>query len=327
MSHSIIQIITAKSFKDEVSQKSEKCSFETSWKTNHADGLISNFYKVKSNESQALIDAMSPLLNKAEENKILILPVEAAIYKAKEIDEEEPKKKQKDRISREELNSKIMLGANLDVNYLLLILFSTIVTAVGLLENNVAVVVGGMVIAPLLSPNIALSFSVVMGERDLFIKSLKTLISGAFIAFIISLGLGFFWQDPLNSTELLSRTDVRISSMLLALASGASGVLALTSGVSSVLVGVMVAVALLPPTVTAGVFYGAGDFDLGSKAGLLLLVNVVCLNFAALLVFLYKGVMPRTWQQKKKANRLKWTVSLILILVIIFITIFLSLNA
>jgi len=102
------------------------------------------------------------------------------------------------------------------------------------------------------------------------------------------------WTGTLDSVELLARTSVGLDGVLLALASGLAAALSLTTGLSSVLVGVMVAVALLPPTATAGIMLGAGNFELATGALLLLAVNVVCVNIAAKLVFLFRGVRPRT---------------------------------
>ncbi len=91
--------------------------------------------------------------------------------------------------------------------------------------------------------------------------------------------------------------------MALALASGAAAVLSLSTGLPSVLVGVMVAVALLPPTATMGLMLGAGKFKLAVGAGLLLAVNVVSVNLSAKVTFLARGIKPRTGLEKQKARQ------------------------
>ena len=90
--------------------------------------------------------------------------------------------------------------------------------------------------------------------------------------------------------------------MALALASGAAGALAFTTGAPATLVGVMVAVALLPPTVATGMFMGSGRLDLSAGAATLLAVNVVSVNLAATLTFLLQGVRPDRWWSKRRAN-------------------------
>jgi uncharacterized membrane protein len=98
----------------------------------------------------------------------------------------------------------------------------------------------------------------------------------------------------------------------------------LTTGLSTTLVGVMVAVALLPPAVTIGIMLGQANFDLAVGAGLLLAVNIVCVNLASKIVFLFKGIQPRTWLEKEKAKRamtvyvLGWLIILVVLILVIY---------
>jgi uncharacterized membrane protein len=138
----------------------------------------------------------------------------------------------------------------------------------------------------------------------------KTAIVGLGLAFLVSLGIGYAWpidigrgQILVGSTELLARTDVGLDGVAIALAAGAAAVLSLTTGLSSTLVGVMVAVALLPPTATLGLLLGGGLPELAFGALLLLLVNIVCVIVAAKVVFHSRGVSPRTWYERSKAKQ------------------------
>jgi uncharacterized membrane protein len=80
-------------------------------------------------------------------------------------------------------------------------------------------------------------------------------------------------------------------------------VISLTTGISSVLVGVMVAVALLPPTAVLGMMIGQDEWQLAHATALLLLINIVSVNLAAKLVLFFKGVKPRTWLEKQQARQ------------------------
>ncbi|MCP5361826.1 MAG: TIGR00341 family protein [Hyphomicrobiales bacterium] len=279
----------------------------------------------RTEELQAITDRICGILGKTP-YQMSILPVETVLPKppAPELVPEE-KKKTLFGISREELYDDVERGAVVNTNFIWLTIFSTVVAAIGLLENNVAVVIGAMVIAPLLGPNIALALASALGDIPLLRRAIVTNLTGVTIALLISIGVGMFWPGPLDSPELLSRTDVGFDGIILAIVAGAAGVLSLTSGVPSVLVGVMVAVALLPPAVTLGVFLGVGNFTLAMGAGLLLAVNVVCVNLAAKFVFLFKGIRPRSWyqqQQAKAATRwsmLFWIISLLLLMGVIIL--------
>ncbi|MDD3620380.1 MAG: DUF389 domain-containing protein, partial [Desulfobulbaceae bacterium] len=107
-------------------------------------------------------------------------------------------------------------------------------------------------------------------------------------------------------------------------ASGAAAALSLTTGLSSVLVGVMVAVALLPPAAALGLMLGQGRIDLAVGAGLLLGINIVCINLASKIVFFLKDIRPRTWLEKEKAKRAMvvytavWLVTLLLLILAIY---------
>jgi uncharacterized hydrophobic protein (TIGR00341 family) len=280
---------------------------------------------VDDNSRQAVIDALQALLGSSENARIIILPVEAALPRETEETDTDKPRAASSAQTREELYNQIERDARLDGNFLLMVSLSTIVASIGLIENSVAVIVGAMVIAPLLGPNIALAFGTSLGDSELIWKSLKTNLTGTSLALLMAIAIGAVWPMYLDSSEILARTDVGLDGVVLALASGAAAVLSLTLGLSSALVGVMVAVALLPPTATLGMMLGSGQFDLAAGAALLLAVNVVCVNLAAKLMFLYKGVKPRTWLEKRKARQsmvtytLIWVVTLGTLLVAIFL--------
>ena len=125
-----------------------------------------------------------------------------------------------------------------------MVILSTIVAAIGLLEDNVAVVIGAMVIAPLLGPNIALAFATSLGDSKLIWKALKTNLTGLGTALLLTIILGYIWPLNFESRELMMRTSVDIDGVVLALASGAAAVISITASWISSLVGVMVAVGM-----------------------------------------------------------------------------------
>jgi uncharacterized hydrophobic protein (TIGR00341 family) len=125
--------------------------------------------------------------------------------------------------------------------------------------------------------------------------------------------------DPTLS-ELASRTQVGLSDVVLALAAGCAGALAFTTGVSAIMVGVMVAVALLPPMVTFGLLLGGGQLKLAMGALSLLAANLICLNLAAVLTFMAQGIRPATWWEKdraKKATRIAVVLWMTLLVVLV----------
>ncbi len=222
-----------------------------------------------------------------------------------------------------ELNVKSGLS-NVNYYYAMVVL-SSIVAGAGLIGNSPAVIIGSMVIAPLLGPNVALAFSVSVGDILLFKKSIKHFFIGVAIAIV----LGFLQGKLINfenlTHEILSRTNITFLDLTLAFCSGIAGVLSLVIGANGTLVGVMIAVALMPPLVTFGILLGRGDTIMALSAFLLFLANVIVINLAGILTFRLEKVAPRQYFQQqiaKKKGRLLiriWLIILLIISVIIFL--------
>jgi uncharacterized membrane protein len=108
------------------------------------------------------------------------------------------------------------------------------------------------------------------------------------------------------------------------LASGAAGALSFTSAAPAVLIGVAVAVALMPPLVVFGLLLGAGDYSLALGALLLFLANLICVNLAGVVTFLSQGIEPRTWWEAKNAKEatviaiVGWILLLAMLIIVVF---------
>jgi uncharacterized hydrophobic protein (TIGR00341 family) len=286
------------------------------------DGMQQMWLLISDDKLQTVLDTLQKLLSEQQTARIVVLPVEMSLPKA---DEEDRKQEDAATEAREALYEGVEKGVRLDLNFMVLVVLSSLVAAIGLITNNAAVVIGAMVIAPLLGPNLALSFGTAMGDLSLIKKSVQTLVAGMILAVAAPAILGMFWTFDITNHELVLRTAVGIDSAILALASGAAAALSLTTGLSSVLVGVMVAVALLPPAAALGLMLGSGNTDLATGAGLLLAVNIVCINLASKIVFDIKGIRPLGWKEKEKAKRSKvvyilgWLVTLFLLIVLIYV--------
>jgi len=273
---------------------------------------------------QALIDKFHGILAN-DKHRIVLIPTLAVIPEPEEAEQPKVEQPQPATAAREELYNTVADGAKVDNTFVLLIVLSTLVAGLGLVEDNVAVVIGAMVIAPLLGPNLAFAFGVALGDHVLMARAIRASSIGLILSIGVSILAGLVLPVDLNSRELIARTTVAYDSVAIALASGAAAVLSLTSGLSSVLVGVMVAVALLPPAAAFGLLLGAGEFARAGGAAVLLGVNLVCVNLAAQVVLVSRGVRPRTWWQKKEAhqsvvlNLVLWGILLLILLAVIYI--------
>ncbi|MCW8922940.1 MAG: TIGR00341 family protein [Gammaproteobacteria bacterium] len=300
----IIEVIVNKQYHDTIKVIAEHHQVDDVWfGAEDEDERINARLLVTPGNRQAVLDELQEAFQTSTGARILILPVETTLSSNKTSEEKEKTSGSSSTISREEIFSQVKKGAQLDQNFFILVVFSSIVAGIGLLENNIAVIIGAMVIAPLLGPNIAFALGSSLGEKKLMWQSLKAIASGIILAVLVAIIIGFIWPLDVETQEVLMRTEANYAGTAIALASGAAAALSLVTGVSGVLIGVMVAVALMPPAVTIGLMLSTGNMPLALGATLLLAVNIVCINLSAKLVFLIKGIQPRTWLEARKAKQ------------------------
>lgn len=283
-------------------------------------------------QTEAISDLVSNRFGDTEGFRIMLLAVEATLPRPEEPEKEEggngdeqPDRGGGGRISREELYTAVSKGAELSPVYAVNAALSALVAAIGLIRGDVAIIIGAMVIAPLLSPNIALALSATLGDLSLAFKAVKSLAVALVLALAVALLMGLLFHVSPAAREIAARTRVGFGDVILALAAGGVGTLAFTTGVAAALIGVMVAVALLPPLVTVGLLAGSGYFELALGAVLLFLINVTSLNLAATTTFLIQGVRPRTWweaEAARKASRIAialWSAMMLILLALVLL--------
>jgi uncharacterized hydrophobic protein (TIGR00341 family) len=287
---------------------------------------------VELEQTEELLDSLEKYFSVVEGFRLIMLPVAASIprieteERAKEKEEETPvaenQKRQAERVSREELYTQIADTIKVTRTYYVMVLLSTIVAAIGLMENNIPVVIGAMVIAPLLGPNMAMALATTLGDKDLAKNSLKVTLGGIGAGLALSVLMGIILNVEPTIPAIMSRTKIAASEVVLALAAGSAGTLAFTTGAPAILIGVMVAVALLPPLVTLGLLLGSAHFLLAAGALWLLLTNLICINLAGVVTFWLQGVQPLNWWEAniaKRAIRISIIFCGVLLVVLIFL--------
>lgn len=253
---------------------------------------------------QALLDNLQALLEDRSGWRVTVADLDLTLPSLPEPKDE--KKTARQQHTREELYVQVSSGAKLNRDFIVMVILSTIVAAIGLVSDGVAAVIGAMVIAPLLGPILGFAMGAALGELALLRRGILTLLAGIGIALAVSLLLALVLPPNWESRELMSRAEVRLDGLALAMAAGGAAALSMTRGTSSALVGVMVAAALLPPGAAFGLFLGYGEWELALRAALLLSLNVAALVLSALIVFRLRKIQPRTWIEQQNARRAVW---------------------
>ena len=242
-----------------------------------------------------------------DENTYTVV-VEAETVISRHFDELTEEYKQREtsenKIAREELQTNANNLVSGPQTYLTMTIISSVVATAGLLLDSAATVVGSMVIAPLIGPALAASVGTVVDDHELFVRGVRLQASGMLVAvasaavFAAALRFGNLIPpglDPLTIGEVRERLAPNILVLAVALGSGVAGIISLMTGVSVALVGVMIAVALIPPAAAMGIGIAYGLPSLTVGAGVFVMVNVLSINFAALLVLWYSGYRPKDW--------------------------------
>ena len=295
---------------------------ETSEKLLHAKLLMS------AQDTEELLDQLESRFSNVENFRIVIVGVQATIPRMEDkapapADSTPSRKIKLARVSREELYPDIQESSRLTYLFTVMVTLSSIVAAIGLANDNTAAVIGAMVIAPLLGPNVALALASALGDTKLAKNARRANIVGILLPLFLAVLFGFFFLDDLDSSEIFSRTQVGWGDIVLALAAGIAGTLSFTMALSGAIIGVMVAVALLPPLVTCGMLLGSGRWQLAAGAGLLFAANLICVNLAGVVTFLVQGIRPLWFWEKERAKKatrqamVTWLVCLMLLILLI----------
>ncbi|WP_265111383.1 TIGR00341 family protein [Halosolutus halophilus] len=205
------------------------------------------------------------------------------------------------RISREELQARAADLAPAASTYFVLLVVSTAIATAGLLLDSAATIIGAMVVAPLMGPALAASVGVVVDDDELATRGVVLQVVGLVVAVATAAGIGWVLRgtvllppgfDITTVPQITERTTPSVLALFLALGSGVAGVVSLVRNVGSVLVGVAIAVALVPPAATAGLGIAWGHPTVVVTAGTLVLVNLLSINLTALILLWLSGYRP-----------------------------------
>jgi uncharacterized hydrophobic protein (TIGR00271 family) len=179
--------------------------------------------------------------------------------------------------------------------FAVLMFLSSLIAAIGLLQNSVAVVIGAMMIAPLMTPIMGIAACLIMGWGQRLLRGLALVSASA--AGAVAVGWVFATLLPATGiglpAEVVARSSPDIRDLLVALGAGAAGAFATVhKKISVALPGVAVAVAVVPPLAAVGVLLGRGQPELARGAALLFLTNLVGIVLTATVVFLLTGLVP-----------------------------------
>ncbi len=209
-----------------------------------------------------------------------------------------------DAASQEEVNSNIQKGIMIRGTNLWVLIFAIFIASLGLNTNSTAVIIGAMLISPLMGPIIGMGYSMGVYDFNLLKESLRNFLFMIVISLITS---AIFFTLPLISStqsELLARTQPTTYDILIALFGGLAGMVAQTrkDRTGTVIPGVAIATALMPPLCTVG--YGLATLQFRFMLGALYLFTINSI-FIALASFIVTRVMNFNMIGELEPDKLK----------------------
>ncbi|MGN0187113.1 MAG: DUF389 domain-containing protein [Paludibacteraceae bacterium] len=202
--------------------------------------------------------------------------------------------------------------------------FAIVIASVGLNVNSTAVIIGAMLISPLMSPIMGIGLAIGISDNDLLRKSLRNLVIMVLISLLAS--TTYFLLTPLSDaqSELLARTKPTVFDVLIAFFGGLAGIVATSRKQEKVTVvsGVAIATALMPPLCTAGYGLGTGQWIYFFGAFYLFFINSFFIALATFVMVRYLKFPRKQFvdaQHERKVRRSILIFSLIIIIPSIFI--------
>lgn len=208
--------------------------------------------------------------------------------------------------SQNDVDISIKSGISFKGSQLLVLIFAIFIASLGLNTNNVAVIIGAMLISPLMGPIIGMGYAIGIEDFDLLRRSLKN-ITMAILGSLAASALYFLISPQYEgSSQLLARTSPTIYDVFIALFGGAAGIVSIAcKNKGQVMPGVAIATSLMPPLCTAG--YGLATWQMTFFLGALYLffTNMIFILFATWIGVKLMGFKKVVYQNEKRAKRVK----------------------
>ena len=225
-----------------------------------------------------------------------ILSLKASIPEITLNEEEQGKKKKilTQRVTVEEIKKNLEDASRFSPDFFTFILLSALVAGVGLILNSAIILIASMILSPLMSPILGVSFGIVSKE----FRMVKIGFLEQFLGLLISIGTGMLIgilglaliTPPTITPQMIARGYPNLFDLIVAICAGIAVGIGITGSIKTSLIGVAIAVALMPPAVNIGLAIVYNDPILSLGSSVLLFMNIITINICALIVFKLKKI-------------------------------------
>ncbi|MFB6208288.1 MAG: TIGR00341 family protein [Candidatus Nanohaloarchaea archaeon] len=308
-----IQVTVPGRFKEEVEDILDE--YTSDFSSNHVEKNDQRAVEFTATVESDEIDELSEELKSIKEIdhgdlSIRILQQESLIEKGQET------RGSTSTLSQQEIYSKAQQFSSFTKPQWGLIALSSAIAAYGLVLDNVIMVIGAMMLAPILSPFVSGAISLTVGDRSLMLDSMKSGMEAVLIAVFVS----FIAIIPMN-VAMNPTLDLVVSpgvpTVFLSFLVGAAAALTFATGLRDQIAGVAVAIALVPPLAAVGIGLNMADIYMALQAASVAFINLLAVIVAGFLSFRVLGLKPSTYYKQKEAERIRFLVPAALIILVL----------
>ena len=215
-----------------------------------------------------------------------------------------------DVVAAPEITQNMEQASVLSSSFCFMLSLAAAIATFGLISNSAPAIIGAMIIAPLMSPIVSLSYGLVAFEKELILRSTLTVLTGILLVILLGYSITSFVGLRITGSEILNRTSPTLLDLAVAMAAGGAAAFANTRrSILNSIAGVAIAVALVPPLAVSGIGialggaatsesgislsefgYYSGGTRIALGAFLLFLTNFIGIIAVAILVFVSQRI-------------------------------------
>ena len=280
---------------------------------------------------KTVADISSVIDLRLRENTIGVICVEGAVSTYLDRLREKVAKKPTPPSPLERLVESTERYTRLSRDVLTMALFATMIALAGLFLDNVAILIGAMLLSPLLGPINAFAVNANLGRIRKLARSqaavLLLLAAIVILAAAITFLASLIVELPASTTQIVIRNHATLIDILIALILGLAAGIALFVGFPEILVGVAIAVAIVPPAAVSGIGLALLNTNLFIGALILTLIYLFGLQLGSTLMLRIRGVLPRMYYQQTEARKRSAYSILILAVLLVILSLIVVLSS
>ncbi|MDD5098811.1 MAG: DUF389 domain-containing protein [Candidatus Colwellbacteria bacterium] len=203
-----------------------------------------------------------------------------------------------DKAKLHQVIKELITESRVDRDFYFMLSVSTVIVTLGIIENSIIALIGGMVVAPLLSPLLVVGLATTTASKKSFGWILPNLLKAIILVMAIAFVVSFLFDG--DKSAMISSFRPNLNMFMIALAAGAGGAYAwIRKEVSAIIPGIAISVSLLPPLVASAIGISMFSGEVVSSSFALFFINFLGIIFSSIIVFLMFGIGTLQEEEEK----------------------------